>query len=95
MQMNDTLRGEVLRRLETQYGLQPISGTPYLRKGTCPACGKKELYSRSDSPWFIKCGRESKCGEQWHIKELFDDLFEDWSKRSSLPIGTGPGEPAR
>lgn len=84
MQMNDTLRGEVLRRLETQYGLQPISGTPYLRKGTCPACGKKELYSRSDSPWFIKCGRESKCGEQWHIKELFDDLFEDWSKRAPV-----------
>lgn len=80
--MDKAIRSEVLRRLESDYGLQHMKGTPYLRKGTCPACGKKELYSRHDEPWFIKCGRESKCGEQWHVKELFDDLFDDWSKRA-------------
>lgn len=80
--MDNAIRAEVLNRLERDYGLQHMKGTPYLRKGTCPACGKKELYSRHDEPWFIKCGRESKCGEQWHIKELFDDLFDDWSKRA-------------
>ncbi|MBX9761590.1 MAG: toprim domain-containing protein [Pseudomonadaceae bacterium] len=80
--MDNAIRSEVLRRLESDYGLQHMKGTPYLRKGTCPACGKKELYSRHDEPWFIKCGRESKCGEQWHVKELFDDLFDDWSKRA-------------
>ncbi len=80
--MDKAVRLEVLSRLERNYGLQQMKGTPYLRKGTCPACGKKELYSRSDEPWFIKCGRESKCGEQWHVKELFEDLFDDWSKRS-------------
>lgn len=79
--MDHKLRAEVLRRLEDNYGLKPMAGTQYLRKGTCPSCGKKELYSRQDEPWFIKCGRESKCGEQWHIKELFDDLFDDYSKR--------------
>ncbi|WP_448177368.1 hypothetical protein [Pseudomonas putida] len=79
--MEHSLRAEVLRRLQDQYGLKPMAGTLYLRKGTCPNCGKKELYSRQDEPWFIKCGRESKCGEQWHIKELFDDLFDDYSKR--------------
>lgn len=80
--MDKAVRLEVLSRLERNYGLQQMKGTPYMRKGTCPACGKKELYSRSDEPWFIKCGRESKCGEQWHVKELFEDLFDDWSKRS-------------
>lgn len=80
--MDKAVRLEVLSRLERNYGLQQMKGTHYLRKGTCPACGKKELYSRSDEPWFIKCGRESKCGEQWHVKELFEDLFDDWSKRS-------------
>ena len=80
--MDNAIRSEVLRRLESDYGLQHMKGTPYLRKGTCPACGKRELYSRHDEPWFIKCGRESKCGEQWHVKDLFDDLFDDWSKRA-------------
>jgi hypothetical protein len=80
--MDNAIRVEVLGRLERDYGLKQASGTQYLRKGTCPACGKKELYSRHDEPWFIKCGRESKCGEQWHVKELYDDLFDDWSKRA-------------
>lgn len=75
------IRLEVLRRLEHTYGLVRASNTQYLRKGTCPACGRKELYSRYDEPWFIKCGRESKCGEQWHVKELFEDLFDDYSKQ--------------
>ncbi|MHC2144647.1 hypothetical protein ACVI9W_000629 [Pseudomonas sp. 210_17 TE3656] len=79
--MEQQLRSEVLRRLQDQYGLKPRAGTQYLRQGTCPSCGKKELYSRQDEPWFIKCGRESKCGEQWHVKELFDELFDDYSKR--------------
>ncbi|WP_252275190.1 toprim domain-containing protein [Pseudomonas subflava] len=79
--MPNEIRQEVLRRLEDRYELKRISGSDYMRKGKCPACGKKELYSRHDEPWFIKCGRESKCGEQWHVKELFDDLFDDYSKQ--------------
>lgn len=79
--MPNEIRQEVLRRLEDRYELKRVSGTQYLRKGKCPACNHKELYSRQDEPWFIKCGRESKCGEQWHVKELFDDLFDDYSKQ--------------
>ncbi|QEY63393.1 bifunctional DNA primase/helicase [Metapseudomonas lalkuanensis] len=79
--MRDALRGELLQRLQVDYGLQAIKGTLYLRKGTCPACGKRELYCRSDAPWTVHCGRESKCGQQWHVKELYEDLFDDWSDR--------------
>jgi len=81
-EMDRQIRDEVLRRFEADFGLKRRAGTDYLRGGTCPSCGKKELYARYDQPWFIKCGRESKCGEQWHVKELFDDLFDDWSKRA-------------
>jgi len=80
--MDLQIRDEVLRRFEADFGLKRRPGTDYMRGGTCPSCGKKELYSRYDQPWFVKCGRESKCGEQWHVKELFDDLFDDWSKRA-------------
>jgi ssDNA-binding Zn-finger/Zn-ribbon topoisomerase 1 len=79
--MDHSLRDEVLRRLEFDYGLKRRAGTDYMRGGTCPACGKKELFSRHDEPWFIKCGRESKCGQIWHVKEIYEDLFEDWSAR--------------
>ncbi|KHL68899.1 hypothetical protein SF06_22350 [Pseudomonas flexibilis] len=80
--MDREIRAEVLRRLESDYGLRPVTGTHYLRKGECPACGKRELYSRQDEPWFIKCGREKNCGQQWHVKEIYEDLFDDWSKRA-------------
>ncbi len=80
--MDNVLRQEVLGKLEQQFGLKPMKGTKYMRKGECPACLKKELFTLSDNPWFIRCGRESKCGESWHIKEIFPDLFDDWSKRA-------------
>lgn len=80
--MEREIRSEVLRRLESDYGLQHAKGTSWMRKGTCPSCGKRELFSRQDEPWFIRCGRESKCGEQWHVKEIYEDLFDDWSKRA-------------
>jgi len=80
--MDVELRDEVLRKLQAQFGLKPVSGTKYLRKGECPSCGKKELFSLADNPWFVRCGRESKCGESWHVKELYPELFDDWSKRA-------------
>ncbi|ALI11103.1 toprim domain protein [Pseudomonas fluorescens] len=30
----------------------------------------------------IICGRESKCAKRWHVKELYEDLFDDWSRRA-------------
>ncbi|TNB92234.1 bifunctional DNA primase/helicase [Pseudomonas jessenii] len=30
----------------------------------------------------IICGRESKCAQRWHLKEIYEDLFNDWSKRA-------------
>ena len=80
--MEEKIRADVLTRLEFDYGLKHRVGTDFMRGGTCPACNKKELYSNFNKPWFIKCGRESKCGQQWHVKELYADLFDDWSKRA-------------
>ncbi|NMI38940.1 bifunctional DNA primase/helicase [Xanthomonas hortorum pv. vitians] len=71
----------MLQRLERDYGLKHRSGTSYMRGGVCPACSKKELYTFEPKPWVIKCGREAKCGHELHVKDLYDDLFDDWSKR--------------
>ncbi|KAG0166197.1 hypothetical protein DFQ30_007468 [Apophysomyces sp. BC1015] len=47
----------------------------------CPICGKKELFTHADQPWVIRCGRANKCGWESHVKELYSDLFENWSQR--------------
>jgi hypothetical protein len=79
--MRDDLRHDVLQRIESEFGLKHRAPTNYMRGGTCPKCNKKELYTRFDSPWQLICGRQEKCGHTLHVKEIYDDLFEDWSKR--------------
>jgi len=80
--MDHQLRADVLQRLEADFGLQHMAGTHYMRKGTCPQCNQKRLFSRHDEPWFIRCGREQKCRYMEPVKELYSDLFDDWSKRA-------------
>lgn len=80
--MNEDIRSQVLQRLESDFGLKLRVGTNYMRGGVCPACGKKELYARHDNPWQIRCGRPERCGHIEHVKGIYEDLFEDWSKRA-------------
>ncbi len=88
MKMNDhqrdkeKLRSDVLERLQRDYGLQHRTGTKYMRKGECPKCRKKEMYTFVETPWMIICGRQEKCGHTMHVKDIYDDLFEDWTKRA-------------
>jgi ribosomal protein S27AE len=79
--MKEDLRAAVLQRLEHDFNLKHRVGTNYMRGGECPACGKKELYARHDKPWQIRCGRPERCGHIEHVKDIYEDLFEDWSKR--------------
>ena len=94
-QMDHQLRADVLQRLEGDLGMRHIGGTNYMRKGECPACHKRELFTDHRAPWVLKCGRESKCGQTWHVKELYSDLFEDWSERfkptSDAPAASADG----
>jgi len=77
--VNPNLHSEVTRRLLADYSFQ-ASGT-HLRKGVCPECGKKELYTKAETPWMLFCGRLNNCGWSGHIKELYPDLFEEFNKR--------------
>ncbi|MEH6564594.1 MAG: toprim domain-containing protein [Halopseudomonas sp.] len=71
---------EVRQRIAADYGLQNVKGK-WLRGGECPKCHKKELYTHADEPWVLRCGRLNNCGEELHVKEIYDDIFNDWSKR--------------
>tara|TARA_R100000306_G_scaffold60083_1_gene59740 strand:- start:15547 stop:18246 length:2700 start_codon:yes stop_codon:yes gene_type:complete len=53
----------------------------WLRQGKCPSCSRKELYTKADAPWVVRCGRLNNCGYEIHIKELYPQLFDNWSTR--------------
>lgn len=78
--MQEEIRQQVLTRVQRDYGLKHRSGTPYMRGGKCPHCGKKELYTSYEKPWVLRCGRQAKCGQEVRVRDLYDDLFDDYSK---------------
>lgn len=84
MTMHEKLRAKVLPKLEADYGLKHMKGTNYMRKGKCPAhrCGQKTLYTFFDSPWMLICGRPEACDHRVHIKDVYPELFNDWSDQA-------------
>lgn len=74
MSIND----QVITRLNRDYHFKQVG--EWLREGICPQCNKKELYTHAHTPKVVKCGRLNKCGYEAHVKELYDDLYKDWSK---------------
>lgn len=80
--MRPDLHADITKRLQADYGLK-LGGREqkWLQGGRCPSCGQKELFARADEPWFIRCGRENKCGFEEHVKDLYRELFDNWSDR--------------
>lgn len=77
--MNPSIHADIYRRLMADFEFK-LENT-WLRKGRCPNCGEKELYTHADEPWMLRCGRLDKCGYEEHIKSVYPDAFEAWSER--------------
>ena len=77
--MQPDILQDLIRRLKADFRLQERGD--WLREGKCPQCNKKELYARASAPWVVRCGRVNKCGYSGHAKQLFPDLFDNWSDR--------------
>ena len=72
---------EIVRALMQDHTLQFVDCNTHLRKGLCPACGKKELWIKKDEPWRVSCNRMDKCGWTASTRELLPELFSEFSKR--------------
>jgi len=79
--MDDKLRQDIISRLRTDYQFPAHAKGRVLRGGRCPDCKGKELYVYTENPWTLKCGRENKCGHEWSTRDLYSDLFDNWSDR--------------
>lgn len=77
--MRPDLHTDITQRLLQDYAFKERK--EWLREGKCPDCGKKELYTKAEAPWVLWCGRRDKCGAEIHVKDLYRDLFENWSER--------------
>lgn len=77
--MKSNISAEIIKRLIHDYKFKEQNG--YLRRGVCPECGGKELFTSLENPYIVHCGRENKCGANLVTKELYPDLFDSWSDR--------------
>lgn len=73
------ISSQLVSRLISDYHFKRVG--EWLREGVCPSCGKKELYTHNRTPRVVKCGRLNKCGYEVHVKELYSDIFVEWSKQ--------------
>lgn len=80
--MNPSLHQDITNRLLADYAFKEKQN--WLQQGICPSCHKKELYTHAEKPWVLRCGRLDKCGWEGHVKTLYPDLFDNWSKRFAV-----------
>lgn len=77
--MRPDLHADISRRLLADYGFKTKGN--WLREGKCPDCNKRDLYTKAENPWVLRCGRLNQCGAEIHVKDIYRDLFESWSDR--------------
>ncbi|BFM16249.1 toprim domain-containing protein [Maricurvus nonylphenolicus] len=79
--MNQDIHKEITANLNRDYKFKLSDDGKWLQQGACPSCKKNELFTNSETPWVLRCGRENKCGDEFHVKDLYPDVFENLSKR--------------
>lgn len=74
------LEADILKGLQEKFRFRKTKGD-WLQEGLCPDCKKAEVFCSAKDPKIVRCGREERCGWEDSVRNLFPDLFEDWSKR--------------
>lgn len=86
---------ELVDKLESdaQLNFKRTKGK-YLQQGTCPGCGRTEVFISRDEPWVLKCNRANNCGYSESTRERYPELFESFTER--FPVTEDdPEAPAR
>ena len=91
--MNLQVRDELITRLTGDFALKFSSDGQYLRYGKCPSCNKNELFTDSNAPWKIQCGRANKCNYQASTRDIYPDIFANWTQKNP-PTPSNPNATA-
>ncbi len=86
---------QVLAKLtqDPQLNFKKESGK-YLTQGTCPGCGKAEIFIARAEPWVIACNRAKNCGYTEPTRDRYPELFENFTERYPV-TEDDPDAPAR
>jgi hypothetical protein len=79
--MDTRIYDDIRQRLERDYEFRPSSDRKWLRRGKCPTCSQKSMYTSAEKPWVLRCERSNRCGVEFHVKELYPEVFASWSDR--------------
>lgn len=66
---------------DSQLNFKINKDQSYLVNGTCPGCGKSELYISLSEPYRLACSRMDKCGFTQSTYERYSELFEALSDK--------------
>lgn len=77
--MRPDVLADVLSHLRRDFDFKQHGD--WLRRGKCPSCGSKEVFTHAGGPWVLKCGRENKCGWSASTRELYPDAFGRFNER--------------
>ncbi len=93
MIMREDLIPEIREALISDFNFKVSGDQKYLQQGLCPSCSKKELWAYYEKPLAIQCSRLNNCGYKATAKELYPDVFTEFSKRYQ-PTKTNPNATA-
>ena len=82
--MEAALENDLRERLTADFRMKHgtgRSGDKWLQSGVCPHCSNKTLYAAWNEPWLVRCNRTNNCGFETTTKDLYPDLFDNWSRR--------------
>lgn len=83
---------EIAEKLKADFNMKEANGGKHLRKGECPSCRQKTMWTYASTPWVVRCERTNHCGYEAHARELYPDLFESWTERFQEPEQAKPVE---
>lgn len=81
MNYSETVLDDIRSALIADPELQFKREGNMLRQGTCPECGKKEVFISLEKPFRLQCGRANKCGWTQTTRLRYPQIFANLSQR--------------
>lgn len=76
---DNVFQAKIIDALKAKFNFKKPDGK-WMQEGKCPTCNRNKVFCAADNPKVVTCGGGS-CGYEEAVREIFPNLFDDWSKR--------------